>query len=113
MTRVRAAWRAAGRAAGGPAGRPWPAFAPAPNNPDFAVAKNGQKVINEIYVSPCAVSTCGVDLLGVNTLAPGARLNLLLPAGQCMNDARVVFNDGQATERRQVNTRKLTRFAFP
>ena len=77
------------------------------------MAKNGQKVIIEIYVSPRAVSTCGVDLLGVNTLAPGARFNLLLPAGQCMNDARVVFNDGQATERRQVNTRNLTKFALP
>jgi hypothetical protein len=33
--------------------------------------------------------------------------------GQCINDIRVVFQNGQAVERRQVNTCDITDFNVP
>ena len=83
------------------------------NNPDFRVNNRGQQAINEIYVSSSAVSTWGNDRLGANILAPGASLNISLPAGQCMNDIRVIWADGANVERRQVNTCNITDMNFP
>jgi len=83
------------------------------NNPDFRLNNRGQQAINEIYVSSSAVSTWGSDRLGVNILAPGASFNVTLPAGQCMNDIRVIWADGTNVERRQVNTCNLTDINFP
>ncbi len=83
------------------------------NNPDFRVNNRGQQAINEIYVSSSAVSTWGNDRLGANILAPGASLMVTMPAGQCMNDIRVIWADGTNVERRQVNTCNITDMNFP
>lgn len=83
------------------------------NNPDFTLNNRGNVVINEVYVSSSRTNSWGNDRLGQNTLPPGRGLNVVLPAGQCVNDIRVVFANGQSSERRQVNTCNITEVNFP
>ncbi len=83
------------------------------NNPDFRLNNRGQQPINEIYVSSSADANWGQDRLGVNVLPAGQSFMLVLPAGQCMNDIRVIWADGRNQERRQVNTCNLTDVNFP
>lgn len=80
------------------------------NNPDFRVNNGTGQVINEVYVSSSNVNSWGPDRLGANVLSPGQSLMVSLPAGQCVNDIRVVFATGAAMERRGVNTCALTDF---
>lgn len=65
-------------------------------------------MIREIYVSSAEDSGWGGDRLGAGVLQPGQMLVVRLPTGQCVNDLRVVFMDGQAQEQRGVNTCALT-----
>ena len=91
-----------------------PAFAQQPsNNPDFRLNNRGQQAINELYVSSSADANWGQDRLGVNILPPNQSFSVVLPAGQCMNDIRVIWADGRNQERRQVNTCNLTDVNFP
>ena len=91
-----------------------PALAQSPsNNPDFRLNNRGQQAINEIYVSSSADANWGQDRLGVNILPPNQSFDVVLPAGQCMNDIRVIWADGRNQERRQVNTCNLTDVNFP
>lgn len=83
------------------------------NNPDFTLNNRGNVVINEVYVSSSRVSSWGNDRLGQTVLPPGRGLNVVLPAGQCVNDIRVVYANGQSSERLQVNTCNLTEVNFP
>ena len=83
------------------------------NDPSFRLTNRGRVEINEVYVSSSADSNWGADRLGQNTLPAGASIIIRLPAGRCMNDLRVVYANGQASERRQVNTCNLTDIAFP
>lgn len=83
------------------------------NNPDFTLNNRGNLVINEVYVSSSANANWGRDRLGQNVLPPGRGVSIVLPAGQCVNDIRVVYANGQASERRQVNTCNLTEVSFP
>ncbi len=69
--------------------------------------------LNEVYVSSSASKNWGPDRLGDRTLGVGDTYVIRLPAGQCINDIRVVWTDGQAKERRQVNTCNLTDVVFP
>jgi hypothetical protein len=62
--------------------------------------------VNEIYVSSSNDNSWGRDLLGANVLAPGN--SLMVRPGQCINDIRVVFANGQAHERRRVDTCQIT-----
>lgn len=83
------------------------------NDPSFRLTNNGNVEINEIYVSSSANQNWGPDRLGENTLGVGASYVIRLPAGQCVNDIRVVWVNGQNRERRQVNTCNLTDIVFP
>ncbi|WP_338665181.1 hypothetical protein VQH23_08390 [Pararoseomonas sp. SCSIO 73927] len=82
------------------------------NNPDFRLNNRTGQTINEVYVSSSARADWGRDLLGNNTLPSGQSFSVVLPAGQCMNDIRVVYANGAAQERRQVNTCGITDFNF-
>ncbi|WP_338665979.1 hypothetical protein VQH23_12530 [Pararoseomonas sp. SCSIO 73927] len=91
------------------------AFLPAAaqsNNPDFRLNNRTGSTINEVYVSSSSRSSWGQDLLGNNTLPSGQSFSVVLPAGQCMNDIRVVYANGASQERRQVNTCGITDFNF-
>jgi len=83
------------------------------NDPSFRLTNNSASKINEIYVSASGVNTWGPDRLGDRTLASGGSYTVRLPAGQCVNDIRVVYANGQASERRRVNTCSLTDLVFP
>jgi hypothetical protein len=83
------------------------------NDPSFRITNNSAARIEEIYVSSSGVNSWGPDRLGDRTLRSGGSYTIRLPAGQCTNDVRVVFGDGQASERRRVNTCNLTDLVFP
>ena len=83
------------------------------NDPSFRVNNRSSATVNEIYVSSSAQGTWGPDHLGQNVLPPGQSYVIRLPMGQCINDIRVVYQNGQAAERRQVNTCNITDFNLP
>jgi hypothetical protein len=83
------------------------------NDPSFRVNNRGNQTVNELYVSSSAQGSWGADHLGQNVLPPGQSYVIRLPSGQCINDIRVVYQGGQATERRQVNTCDITDFNLP
>jgi hypothetical protein len=82
------------------------------NNPDFKLNNGTGATMNEIYVSSSATQNWGRDLLGNNTLSSGQSLNITLPAGQCTNDIRVVYENGASQEKRSINTCGITDFNF-
>ncbi|UFN49017.1 hypothetical protein LPC08_23980 [Roseomonas sp. OT10] len=100
---------------GGAASAPQSAAAPgrATQDPSFRIANGRGVAIQEIYVSSAQDQSWGPDRLGQNVLPGGQRLVIRLPSGQCVNDIRVVFADGQASERRAVDTCALTDMSFP
>ncbi len=73
-------------------------------DPSFRLTNRTARAINEIYVASAGVNSWGVDRLGDKTLGSGGNTTIRLPAGQCVNDVRVIFDNGEATERRRVNT---------
>jgi hypothetical protein len=87
--------------------------AAAGNNPDFRIVNRSNRTINEIYVSASTNNSWGTDWLGSNTLSPGRFWTITPREGTCVHDIRVVFNDGNAQERRRVNTCNLTDVTFP
>lgn len=86
-------------AAGGPA---------MAQDPSFRLNNRTGQTINEVYVSSSRLSDWGRDLLGANVLQNGQTLTIRIPAGQCLNDIKVVYANGQTMERMQINTCQLT-----
>jgi hypothetical protein len=84
---------------------------PTAADPSFRLTNQGSRTVREVYVSSSRDSAWGADRLGAEVLAPGSRVVIRLPAGQCVNDLRVVFMDGQAQERRNLDTCALTDLA--
>lgn len=82
------------------------------NDPSFRIVNNTQAVVNEVYASPSSQNTWGQDRLGSEVIAPGASHIVRLPAGECVYDVRVVYQSGQAEERRNVNTCNLVNFVL-
>jgi hypothetical protein len=78
------------------------------NDPSFRLNNRSGQTIMEVYVSSSAVSNWGGDRLGSEVLATGRTLVIRLPAGQCVNDIRIVMQNGRSLERRQVNTCAIT-----
>jgi len=85
----------------------------AQNDPSFRVTNNSSVTLNEIRVSSARDRSWGPDRLGDRSLGPGGSYVVRLPAGQCVNDIRVVYANGQAMERKGVNTCQLTDLVFP
>jgi hypothetical protein len=83
------------------------------NDPSFRLTNNSAGKINEIYVSSSGVNSWGPDRLGDRALNSGGSYTIRLPSGQCVNDIRVVYGSGEATERRRVNTCGLSDLVFP
>lgn len=78
------------------------------NDPSFRVNNRTRAAVNEIYVSSANDSAWGADRLGANVLSPGQSFIVRLPQAQCINDIRIVFANGQAHERRRVDTCQIT-----
>lgn len=82
-------------------------------NPSFIFTNGSGVTIREVYVSLSSDSNWGPDRLGANVLNPGGRLSVSLPAtGVCTVDMRVVYMNGQAAERRRVETCSLSEFVW-
>ncbi|NOG70579.1 hypothetical protein [Roseicella sp. DB1501] len=73
-------------------------------DPSFRVVNNTLKPINEVYVSPVSSSGWGHDRLGADVVPPGGRQLIRLPAGTCLYDIRIVYQQGGAEERRNIDT---------
>ena len=84
----------------------------AQGDPSFNVVNRSGRTIQELYVSSAQVNSWGQDLLGTGVLASGGSFPVRLPAGQCVNDIRAVYEGGQAEERRAVDTCPLNEVVF-
>ena len=82
------------------------------NDPSFRVVNNTRNVVNEVYASPASERSWGTDRLGTEVIRPGATHIIRLPRGECVYDIRVVYQGGQAEERRGVNTCNITDFVL-
>ena len=87
--------------------------APAAEDPSFRLVNRGRQAVNAVYATPTGVRDWGQDRLGDATVAPGASRNVRLPTGQCSYDVRVVYANGDATERRDLNLCGLTDLPVP
>jgi hypothetical protein len=76
----------------------------------FYVTNRSGMTINEVRVSSSAESNWGNDLLGTNVMNSGQRLRVY--PRQCVNDIRVVYSNGQAEERRRINTCNINEVVF-
>lgn len=68
------------------------------------MVNNTLKVVNEVYASPVAAPGWGHDRLGADVVPPGGRQLIRLPGGDCLYDVRVVYQQGGAEERRNIDT---------
>lgn len=78
----------------------------------FWLENHSNVTIREAYVSASRVSVWGPDILGANVLPPGQRVWVVPSFPDCVLDVRVVYMDGRAEERRNVNACGLSRIAF-
>jgi hypothetical protein len=82
-------------------------------DPSFRLNNRSNQTIMEIYASSSQVSEWGRDHLGANVLPPGQSFIVRLPAGQCINDIRLVLEGGRNIDRMQINTCNLTDIDYP
>lgn len=83
------------------------------NDPSFNLVNRSGRTINEVYASPASDGDWGADRLGRSVLPDGQAFAVRLPpGGECMYDIRVVFEGGDAEERRRLNTCSLTEVVF-
>lgn len=80
-------------------------------NASFNLVNHGRQQMREVYVSSARDANWGVQRLQ-RPMDPGAHLAVRLPAGDCVNDIRIVWADGRPEERRQVDTCRITNLVF-
>ena len=104
-----------------PGGRPGgvaQAQGPAPNpaatdDPSFRLVNRGRSEATELYASPSGDENWGRDRLGTETVPAGGTRVVRLPRGDCRYDVRVVFGNGESTEKRKLNLCTLTDLRVP
>ncbi|PWS35329.1 hypothetical protein DFH01_16985 [Falsiroseomonas bella] len=84
---------------------------PAQGNPSFNLVNHGQQAMREVYVSSARDQNWGQQRLP-RTMNPGEHLAVRLPLGECVNDVRVVWQDGRAEERRGLDTCGIVNLVF-
>lgn len=88
--------------------------APAPQarggNPSFYLVNRSGRVIERLFASPSSQQNWGPDRLGNDMVNPGQRYAIRLPVGECTYDIRIVFQDGEAQERRRINACSIENF---
>jgi hypothetical protein len=80
-------------------------------NPSFNLVNHGRQAMREAYVSSARDTSWGRQRLD-RPMVPGAHLPVRLSVGDCLNDIRIVWADGRAEERRQVDTCRLVNMVF-
>lgn len=106
---------------GRPGGRPGGAVqgqGPVPDpaaadDPSFRLVNRGRSEATELYASPSGDENWGQDRLGSEIVAAGGSRVVRLPRGECRYDVRIVFGNGQSTEKRKVNLCTLTDLRVP
>lgn len=89
------------------------AAAPAAADPSFQFVNRSGVPVNNLHVSLSTDRNWGPDRLGRNVLPPGRGIWVSLPAGKvCTVDVRVVYADGSATERRNIETCSVRELNF-
>jgi len=83
------------------------------NDPSFRLVNGSRSKINEVYATVAGEDSWGQDRLGDDTVAAGATRVIRLPTGQCIYDVRVVFANGEATEKRRLNLCTITNLRVP
>jgi len=86
---------------------------PNSNDPSFRLVNGSRSKINEVYASITGDDSWGRDRLGDDTVPAGATRVIRLPTGQCVYDVRVVFANGEATEKRRLNLCTITNLRVP
>ncbi|CAO4176419.1 hypothetical protein [Methylorubrum populi] len=91
------------------------AFAPIPasaqSKQDFTLVNRTGYQIDEVYVGPVSQSHWGEDVMGKDSIADGETADISFNGGSnaCKWDIRVVYNDGDASEFRNVNLCNISR----
>jgi hypothetical protein len=73
-------------------------------DPSFTLINRSKRVLKDFYASPAGDQNWGPSRLGSGTLAPGAKIPVILPGGECRYDLRLVWLGGEARDLRGVNT---------
>ena len=78
---------------------------------DFALVNRTGYQIDQVYVSSSRENSWGADVLGRGVLVPNATVNITFPqkSSECMWDMRVIYNDGDRSEWRQLNLCRISR----
>lgn len=84
-----------------------------PGDPSFRINNRGTATIREVYVSALNGNNWGADRLGANVLPPGQSRTIDLPPGQCVYNIRLVFENGQSSERRRIDTCRFADLNVP
>ena len=92
-----------------PAAPPVPQGNPA-HDPSFRIVNRGSRTVNEVYARLSTSANWGRDRLGDATVDSDSYRVIRLPAGQCVWDVRLVFDEGRPLERRRVNLCDVTDF---
>lgn len=79
----------------------------------FRLVNRGRSGISELYVSPSGEDGWGQDRLGDDTVAPGTSYVIRLPTIPCSYDLRIVYANGEATEKRRLNLCTTTDLRVP
>ncbi|WBV42477.1 hypothetical protein [Pseudoroseomonas cervicalis] len=81
-------------------------------DPSFELVNQGRAAIRELYASPATDDNWGQDRLGQDVVEAGDRMFIRLPEGPCSYDIRVVWANGRAEERREVNLCTTSELSF-
>jgi hypothetical protein len=78
---------------------------------DFTLVNRTGYQINEVYAGPVSSSSWGRDIMGQEVLPNGRSLNIRFnrSASTCNWDLKVVYDDGDETEWRNVNLCSISR----
>ncbi len=99
----------------GPTPAPAPAVGAAPGadsrNPSFNLVNQGRGAIREVYVSSVRDTNWGAQRLP-RPINPGEYLAVRLAEDDCVNDVRVIWQDGRTEDRRQVDTCRIVNMVF-
>lgn len=98
---------------GAPAARPGRGQQAVSEDPSFRLVNRSRSEVNEVYASLTGNDDWGADKLGDDTVAPGATRVIRLPAGSCTWDVRIVWANGEASEKRRLNLCTITDLRVP
>ena len=97
----------------GNSGQTNPGAGTATDDPSFRLVNRSRSEVNQVYVSLPTQENWGRDRLGDDTVAAGGTRVIRLPTGECTYDVRVVFANGEATEKRRLNLCAITDLRVP